>query len=115
MKRSQSMETPAFLGNMNGSFSMIARHDSASANRVSSPSAHQGLYGRNPDPLAVGGFDGSISFTRTLKKTGGGDGWRAPHLCGQGDGMAKAALGQSSIDPAEGKPEIWSDRLYPTR
>jgi branched-chain amino acid transport system substrate-binding protein len=37
-------------------------HDSA-ANRAF-VAAFKDSYGRNPDPLAVGGFDGSISFTR---------------------------------------------------
>ena len=71
-------------------------HDSA-ANRAF-VAAFKDSYGRNPDPLAVGGFDGMHLIYETLKKTGGAtDGER---LISAAKGTAwESPRGPVSIDP----------------
>ena len=60
--------------------------------------AFKDSYGRNPDPLAVGGFDGMHLIYETLKKTGGAtDGER---LISAAKGTAwESPRGPVSIDP----------------
>jgi branched-chain amino acid transport system substrate-binding protein len=71
-------------------------HDSAQ--NAAFVTAFKDSYGRNPDPLAVGGFDGMHLIYETLKKTGGkADG---ESLISAAKGMAwESPRGPVSIDP----------------
>jgi branched-chain amino acid transport system substrate-binding protein len=78
----------------------VAHYDRSheSALNASFVAEFKGLYGRNPDPLAVGGFDGMHLIYEALRKTGGkADG---ESLISAAKGMSwESPRGPVSIDP----------------